>query len=109
MSGALPFSTHCSSAVSSSKSFGPSPPPQCAMPGAMNSRYDACTFDAPPFVAATRCRSMVLRQRRDLRVAPAVVLNQLAAAVEERLEVRIERVDRRRLATLSARATSRRS
>ena len=41
MSGALPFSTHCSSAVSSSKSFGPSPPPQCAMPGAMNNRYDA--------------------------------------------------------------------
>ena len=39
-SGALPFSTHCSSGAILSKSFGPSPPPQCAMPGAMNSRYD---------------------------------------------------------------------
>ena len=30
------------------------PPPQCAMPGAMNRRYDECTFDLPPFAATTR-------------------------------------------------------
>ena len=32
--------------------------------------------------------------RRNLRIAPAVILNQLAAAIEERLQIRIERVDR---------------
>ena len=37
-SGATPFSTHCSSAACMSNVFGPGPPPQCAMPGAMNSR-----------------------------------------------------------------------
>ena len=38
---------------------------------------------------------VVLRavRRRDLRIAPAVILNQLAAAIEERLQVRVERVD----------------
>ena len=30
----------------------------------------------------------------DLRIAPAVILNQLPTAIEERLDVRIERVDR---------------
>jgi hypothetical protein len=39
---------------------------------------------------------VVLRaaRRRDLRIAPAVILNQLAAAIDEWSEVRIERVDR---------------
>ena len=32
--GALPCSRHCSSGVSASNTFGPSPPPQCPMPGA---------------------------------------------------------------------------
>jgi hypothetical protein len=36
--GAWPASTHCSSAVSASKVFGPPPPPQWYMPGAMNRR-----------------------------------------------------------------------
>ena len=36
-SGALPFSTHCSSAPTMSNVFGPSPPPQWPMPGAMKS------------------------------------------------------------------------
>ena len=36
--GAVPRSTHCSSAVCISNVFGPVPPPQCAMPGAMKSR-----------------------------------------------------------------------
>src|SRR6185436_11454720 len=31
--------------------------------------------------------------RRDLRVAPAVILNQLATAIDERLQVRVERID----------------
>ena len=46
IAGALPFSTHCSSVPILSKSFGPSPPPQCAMPGAMNRRKRRVTSRA---------------------------------------------------------------
>src|SRR5256885_9731962 len=37
-SGALPCSTHCSSAATVSNWLGPSPPPQCPMPGTMTRR-----------------------------------------------------------------------
>src|SRR3954447_18360286 len=45
-----------------------------------------CVEDAPVILRAVA--------RRDLRIAPPVILNQLAAVIDERLEIWIERVDR---------------
>ena len=42
--GAAPFSTHFSSAPIESNVFTPGPPPQCPMPGAMNSRTQSLWF-----------------------------------------------------------------
>ncbi len=58
--GALPVSTQASSGPTLSKSFGPSPPPQCAMPGAMNRRYDGSIFGCPPSAATTRLKYATL-------------------------------------------------
>ena len=38
LSGALPCSTHCSSAATARRRSGPTPPKQCSMPGAMKRR-----------------------------------------------------------------------
>ena len=77
-----------------SKTLGPSPPLQWPMPGAMNSRYAA--LDVGPASDRLQHARVVLGavERGNLRIAPAVILNQLAAAIDERLQVRIERVDR---------------
>jgi hypothetical protein len=45
--GGCPFSTHCSSGTIMSKVFGPTPPPQCPMPGTMNSRSERAAFASP--------------------------------------------------------------
>ena len=46
--GVWPFSTHRSSVPMASNVFGPSPPRQWFIPGAMNSRIESCSR---PFVA----------------------------------------------------------
>src|SRR6185436_2580595 len=45
--GGVPCSRQCSSGVSASKTLGPSPPPQCPMPGAKNRRTDSSTCFGP--------------------------------------------------------------
>src|SRR3954462_3317915 len=55
--------------------------------GIVHSRSAAkCVEDAPVILRAVA--------RRNLRIAPAVILNQLAATIDEWLQVWIERVDR---------------
>ena len=62
------------------------------MPGTMNSRIESlrCGRAADAFTA----RGVVVDAvpRRDQRIAPAVIHQQLAAAAEERLQIRIDRV-----------------
>src|SRR5262245_53809250 len=52
-SGALPCSTHRSSGPTLSNTFGPSPPPQWPMPGAMNSRMLSDALGSQPPVSPT--------------------------------------------------------
>src|SRR5438105_1133128 len=52
-SGAVPCSTHRSSAPTLSNTFGPSPPPQWPMPGSRNRRTLFAAFDAPPRFSTT--------------------------------------------------------
>src|SRR6266478_2050327 len=52
-SGALPCSTHCSSALTLSNTLGPSPPPQWPIPGSRNSRTLSDALPAPPTVSST--------------------------------------------------------
>src|SRR5215471_5481951 len=47
IAGAWPFSTHCSSAAKGSNALGPSPPPQCAIPGTRNNRSHSPICPAP--------------------------------------------------------------
>ena len=70
----------------------PSPPTQCVMPGTMNRRYDCWTLRGP---AAPGHHAVVVVHavgRRDRLIAPAVVLQQLAAAPEEGRQIRIDGV-----------------
>ena len=83
----------------------PSPPPQCPHSQApANSRYarHARLRGAAEGVDDARA---VLRAvaGRDLRIAPAVIVNELAAAIDKRLQVGIERVDRAAVRVLGAR------
>src|SRR5690349_8765576 len=47
--GFLPLSTHCSSVVTASNTFGPTPPAQCCIPGIMNSRAKSSVSFVPIF------------------------------------------------------------
>ena len=89
-SGATPFSTHCSSAAAISccgspcaaaelpKLLGPGPPPQCCIPGTMNRRTNVWLLGAHLGHHALVVVDGV--DRRDGRIAPAVVQDQLSAA-----------------------------
>ena len=63
------------------------------MPGAMNSRYESCDLAGAAKHLQHACVVLRAVAGRDLRIAPAVILNQLAAAIDERLQIRIERID----------------
>ena len=89
--GACPRSTHDSSAPIESNEFGPTPPPQCRIPGTMNSRIQSA-FDEGACVACARARIEIdAGARRNALIGPPVIHEELAAASGERRQIRIDR------------------
>ena len=86
--------------------FVPSPPAQCAMPGTMNRRIESAAFAAPPCVFTTLCVVVDAVARRNQLIVPAVIHEQLPAALEERAQIRIGRIRSVPLSSRSASATS---
>ena len=88
--GARPVATHCSIAAILSKTSVPGP-----LLAIIHARHHV-ELDGAPRVFAAQARDGLLKEihgvvRGNLRIAPAVIDEQLAAAVDERLQVGVRR------------------